>query len=216
MSELSLNTKINQAIREHEEQISDWNYKELAKTLYVWFDRFNEEFFNNKLEQCVISFEKTRINNLGHYVTELNSLGLQDNINLNETHAKVQPLSETLSTLLHEMVHQYQRRLGSFSDKKKRKPNANYHNKEFLEMTESFGLVHNKKGQQIEPPKGRFVSFLAKYDVKVEEKVFIQRTGTGSKLIKYSCECTPTINIRVAVSNFSATCNICQKEFKKS
>jgi len=209
-------TQINKAIREHEEVVSEWTHSKLAKELYVWFDRFNTEFFNGKLDQCVISFEKTRINNLGHYVTEFNSLGLQDNINLNETHARQQPLSETLSTLLHEMCHQYQRRLGSFSIAEKRKPNANYHNKEFLEMTESFGLKHNKKGQQIEPPKGRFVSFLAKYDVKIEEKVFIATRGMGSKLIKYSCECVPAINIRVAVSNFSATCNSCKKDFKKA
>lgn len=208
-------TTINQLVRDHEEKVTDWVHSNLAKQLYIWFDRFNEEFFGGKLEQCVISFEKTRLNNLGHYVLELNSLGLQDNINLNETHARQQPLSETLSTLLHEMVHQYQRRLGSFSEKENRKKYTNYHNKEFLDMVASFGLIHNKKGQQIERPKGRFVSFLTKYEVKIEEAIHITRDGIGSKLIKYSCECSPAINIRVAVSNFSATCNLCKKDFQR-
>jgi len=65
---------------------------------------------------------------------------------------------ELLTTLLHEMIHQYQRRLGSFSKKEVVKSN-NYHNKEFLNMSKGFGLTYNKKGQRIAKPEGLFVSF---------------------------------------------------------
>lgn len=215
MDNATLNGTINKTIRNHEETI-DWDLKEEAKDLYVWFDRFNEEFFNNKLEQCVISFERTRLNNLGHYVTELNGLGLPDNINLNLRHIKTRPKFATLATLLHEMVHQWQRRLGSFSDEDTRKTKHNYHNKEFIEMTDGFGLKHNKKGHRIAPPFGRFVEFLKKFNIDITEEPPLCTGGGVSKLIKYSCECVPAINIRVAVSHFSATCNTCKTEFKKA
>ena len=213
MDNSSLNSKINTVIRKHEENLNDWNFKEEAKELYLWFDRFNQHFFNNKLEQCVISFEKARINNLGHYVTELNGIGLPDNINLNVRHIKSRPKSSTLATLLHEMVHQYQRRIGSFSDEENRKKRTNYHNKEFLEMTESFGLIHNKKGQRIEKPKGRFVEFLKQHNIEIGEEDCTPIKGT-SKLLKYSCKCDPVINIRVANKNFSAKCNVCEHDFE--
>lgn len=177
-------------------------------------ERFNKEFFDSKLPIAVLSFEKRRVNNLGHYVTERNAIGVQDNINLNSVHLYREKW-QILTTLLHEMTHQYQRRLGSFSDKEKVKSN-NYHNKEFLEMTKSFGLIYNKKGQRIEPPTERFVSFLKKFGEEItEEKNYIKPIGK-SKLKKYSCQCEPAINIRVAKEEFSATCNLCKEEFQLS
>lgn len=212
------NSSLNSKIREHVETLDSWKNKEMVKTLYKWFDLFNQEFFNNKLDQCVISLQKQRVNNLGHYHTEINDIGLQDNINLNSKNIH-RPMWDILFTLLHEQVHQYQRRLGSFSVAKENPPkNPNYHNKEFLQMTSSFGLHHNKKGQKIKAPDGRFVEFLKKHGVEVTETDCkdVAIFKGKSKLIKYSCECTPPINIRVAVSHFSAICNLCKAEFKKS
>lgn len=213
--ELSLNQKINVSIREHGCTAVDWELKDMAKEIYTWFDRFNKRFFDNRLEQSVISFEPTRISNLGHYHTELNGLGLQDNINLNYKQLKSREKWQVLSTLLHEMVHQYQRRIGTFSDKEHREKYVNYHNKEFLKMTETFGLIHNNKGHRIAMPKDPFVSFLKEYKVEITPERFAERTKGTSKLRKYSCKCEPAINIRVATSEFSATCNICKKEFEE-
>ena len=209
--------EINKAIRNHTQELKSWNNYSICQELYKWFDLFNAEFFNNKLEQCVISFEKRRMTNLGHYVIELNPYGLQDNININSVWSG-RPTWAILFTLLHEMVHQYQRRLGSFSVEKENKPKSpNYHNKEFLEMTASFGMHHNKKGHRIKPPEGRFVEFLKKYGVEcIEEEITTDSIPKGkSKLLKYSCECDKPINIRVASAKFSAICNHCKKEFKQ-
>ena len=210
---LSLNSKnINTAIKDHEISENDWYFNKYARDCYLWMGRFNKEFFNSKLTMAVLSFERSRITTLGHYVTERNAIGVNDNINLNSIHL-CREKWQILSTLLHEMVHQYQRRLGSFSDKEKVKGN-NYHNKEFLDMTESFGLIHNKKGQRIAPPTGRFVSFLKKYNVEITKEKHYERKVGISKLKKYICQFIPAINIRVGKSEFSATCNKFRKEFE--
>ncbi|MCK9543592.1 MAG: SprT-like domain-containing protein [Novosphingobium sp.] len=204
---------INEAIKQHEISEKDWDMQEDAFELYRWMERFNDKFFDGKLSTAVLSFEKTRCSTLGHYVTERNAIGVQDNINMNSVHLRREKW-QILSTLLHEMVHQYQRRLGSFSDKEVVTSN-NYHNKEFLTMTASFGLIYNKKGQRIDKPQEVFVNFLKEHGVEVtEEKAYDKPIGK-SKLKKFSCQCTPPINVRVGNSEFSAKCNLCNKDFEE-
>ncbi len=211
----SLNQNINSKIKEYESNVKNWDLNKDAKQYYIWFDRFNKQFFNDKLEQAVISFEPTRINNLGYYHTERNGIGIQDNINLNYKRLFDREKWQVLSTLLHEMVHQYQRRIGGFSDEENRKKYSNYHNKEFLSMTKSFGLIHNKKGHRIEMPKEPFISFLKKHNIEITKETFANRATGKSKLKKFSCQCDPKINIRVANSNFSAKCNLCDHDFEE-
>jgi hypothetical protein len=74
---------INIAVKENEIQAEDWVFSNLSELLDNWFDRFNERFFENALKTPVISFEKTRINSLGHFVIGRNAFGLKWNINVN-------------------------------------------------------------------------------------------------------------------------------------
>jgi len=101
----------NKTIRQHEAQTPDWRYSELSKHLYIWFDRFNEQFFENLLQTPAISFERERANSLGHYLLTRNAFGLKWNININSLYTDL-PFADTLGTLLHEMIHQWQQEFG--------------------------------------------------------------------------------------------------------
>jgi hypothetical protein len=82
----SLDDLANASVREAATADSQWVYTKLLSFLYKWADIFNQEFFDGKLPQPIISFEKTRKNNLGHFVPGRNSLGLKFNVNLNRMH----------------------------------------------------------------------------------------------------------------------------------
>lgn len=210
-----MNKKINDLIKDHEIAEKDWLLHTDAKEYYLWMDRFNKKFFNSKLETSVLSFARTSSKTLGHYNTARNAIGVENNINLNCVHLG-RAKWKVLTTLLHEMGHQWQRREGSFSDKKN-PSQGNYHNKEFIDMMQGFGLSYNKKGQRIAPPEGIFVEFLKKYKVEIvkEDEPTYVKPVAKSKLRKYSCQCEPPINIRVAVKEISITCNRCGKDFEE-
>jgi len=73
----------NKTIKEIEIRTKQWRFSNLSEQLYIWFDRFNERFFNIVLKPPVISFEKTSSRTLGHYVIGRNAFGLKWNININ-------------------------------------------------------------------------------------------------------------------------------------
>ena len=46
----------NKTIKEIEIRTKQWRFSNLSEKLYIWFDRFNERFFNIVLKPPVISF----------------------------------------------------------------------------------------------------------------------------------------------------------------
>lgn len=202
---------VNVLIRSHETQTEDWEFGETAQELYVWYDRFNTRFFDPKLGDTVLSFEKSRITTLGHYVLGRNGIGITNNINLNSRHLN-RPKWELLRTLLHEMLHQYQ---VSFSGDNKSSHN-NYHKKAFRTTAKLFGIPCDSRGQSIDPPTDPFVGFIRQHGVDVELEKIAPISGS-SKLKKFFCQCNPPVNVRVAdVSRFSAKCNHCSQNFKSA
>jgi hypothetical protein len=180
----------------------------LSERLYTWFDRFNERFFEQKLQTPAISFRTTGIKRLGHYVIGRNDFGLKRNININQLYVNL-PLKEILGILLHEMVHQWQ------VEFRKRKGRGNYHNIEFMKKTEELGIPSSKRGVTLgygDP----FVALLREQGVNAEITIgrdaplLIPIPGK-SKLKKWSCGCT---NVRVAIEDFWAICLKCENEFK--
>lgn len=202
---------INLAIRENEKNIRDWNLSGLAKKVYWWVDYFNQEFFTDQTVPVpVISFERTNVNSLGHYVIGRNAIGVKENININTVHLK-RPFWEILATLLHELTHSWQASYGSPS-------NNWYHNNEFRSKMQKFGIFTDKKGCHIKVANP-FVSLLKSRGVEfVDEEqsdgVIIYPPSVKpkgkSKLKKWSCGCT---NVRVAVKEFEAKCLICDNVF---
>ena len=205
---------INIAIRENEKSTRDWDLSGLAKKLYWWVDFFNLEFFADQpVPVPVISFERTNVNNLGHYVIGRNAIGVKENININSAHLK-RPLWEILATLLHEMTHSWQASYGSPS-------NNWYHNKQFRAKMMEFGIFTNKKGCHIKVGdpfmtllKDQGVEFS---DVDLSDGAIILPPAVkpkgNSKLKKWSCGCTI---VRVAVKDFQAKCIKCGNEFERA
>ena len=201
----------NITLKEHEIRTSEWEFSELSDRLYTWFDRFNQRFFENRLKIPVLSFERTRVQNLGHFVLNRNSLGLKWNINVNSRYTDL-PFIDVLAILLHELVHLW---IQEFGRKKEKGSQNNYHIKEFRIKAGEIGIPSDKYGRGL-GYQNPFLSLLKKHEVSLESKVFSElepdfRPEKGrSKLKKWSCGCT---NVRVAIKDFRAKCLKCGNEF---
>ena len=210
----TLNEPINIAIMENEKAAHEWALNFFACELYWWADFFNVAFFKDEpVPVSVISFERTKVTTLGHYVPGRNSLGILENININSAHLNP-PLWDILATLLHEMCHVWQKLHG-------RPSKSWFHNKQFQLKMLSFGILINNKGCHL-GVADPFVFLLRKHGV-----AFSHSTDAGgvirmppkakpkgkSKLKKWSCGCT---NVRVAVKDFEAKCPKCGSKFERS
>jgi len=207
-----LNESINIAIMNNEKGAYDWVLNDLVWELYWWVDFFNITFFKEQpVPVPAISFEKTRVTNLGHYVVGRNAFGIKDNININQAHLS-RPLWGILTTLVHEMTHSWQAMYGKPS-------NSWFHNKEFQLKMKAFGIVCNSKGGHLgvgDP----FVSLLKKHAVVFNHalngggiiKIPPNSKPKGkSKLKKWTCGCA---NIRVAIQDLEAKCLKCGNRFE--
>jgi hypothetical protein len=203
---------VNIAIIENETSADDWELSDLAAELYWWVDLFNIAVFKDQpIPVPVISFAKTRIDNLGHYVSGRNEFGIRENININQVHLS-RPLWSILATLVHEMTHSWQAIYGKPSD-------SWFHNKKFRLKMEEFGIVCDEKGRHLrigEP----FLCLLERHGVLVEdiggaggiiEGQAVERPKGTSKLKKWSCPCGQ--NARVGKKEFFATCDLCGRTF---
>lgn len=113
-------------------------YAELQRA----YDHFNRALFREELPGCLITlqrekrtcgyFSKARFANLEGQLT--------DEIALNPAFFAVVPLVETMQTLVHEMVHQWQAHRG-------RPGRGRYHNDEWADKMESIGLMPSSTGR---------------------------------------------------------------------
>ena len=207
-----LNERINIEIMENERNAHDWGLNRLAWELYWWADLFNIAFFKDQIVPTpAISFEKTKVNTLGHYVIGRNSFGVKENININRCHLN-RELWDILATLLHEMCHSWQHCYGTPSK-------SWFHNREFQLKMFSMGIIVNSKGchQGVADP---FVYLLQKHGIQFNLNINMDgiikvppktKKKGKSKLNKWTCGCT---NIRVAVSDLEAKCLKCGNRFE--
>jgi hypothetical protein len=122
---------LNHIVRQHE-IATPWDHQEIARILHEWFERFNREFFADRLPLSFLRFEPSRSTTLGHYLRGRNSVGALHEINLNTLHLD-RPLYEVLATLLHEMTHEWQDLFGRSSKR-------GYHNREFTAKCQALGI----------------------------------------------------------------------------
>ncbi len=109
------------------------SYGELLKA----YKFFNNELFDGKLPDCLITLHRHRTA-LGYfwgsrYTTKCGKQ-LTDEIALNPDHLRSRTDKQSLSTLVHEMVHLWQHHFGKHS-------RNGYHNKEWGTQMEAIGLV---------------------------------------------------------------------------
>jgi len=104
---------------------------------------FNDTLFEGKLTPVLLSFDASKPRTLGYYSHErwVDSVGTQysHQISLNPSRFAVDPVISVLSTLVHEMCHQYQHEHGEPS-------RPGYHNAEFADIMEERGLITTTPG----------------------------------------------------------------------
>ena len=207
-----LDEPINIAIKDNEIEANDWVLSDLAFELYWWVDFFNICFFKEQpVPVPAISFEKTKVGSLGHYVIGRNAFGVKENININQVYLK-RPMWDILATLLHEMCHSYQAAYGTPS-------NSWFHNKEFRGKMLEIGIDVNEKGCHLSV-QDPYVFMLKKHGVEVGGEQNLggiikippkPKIRGKSKLKKWTCGCQ---SARVGKATFEATCCICGNKFE--
>jgi len=111
------------------------------------FDYFNESLFirifGKRLPQCLITFQR-HSRAYGFYFhgrfSEMKGEKRLDEIAMNPAHFRNRSIEEILSTLVHEMAHQYQQQFGKPCRKC-------YHNTEWANIMETIGLMPSTTGQ---------------------------------------------------------------------
>ncbi len=105
---MNRNSKINFNIMENELSATDWELNGLALELNWWVDFFNIALFKEEpVPMPALTFEKSRVNNLGYYRIGFRDFSIRNQININRLYIH-RPLNEVLQTLIHEMVHSYE------------------------------------------------------------------------------------------------------------
>lgn len=117
-------------------------YSELQQA----YDHYNVALFEDQLPQCLITMQR-QANCMGYFSRKrfVRVDGqTTDEIALNPENLASHPITETLQTLVHEMVHLWQYHFG--------KPGRRgYHNREWSKKMESVGLMPTNTGK----PGGR-------------------------------------------------------------
>ncbi len=111
------------------------------------FNYFNESLFfptlGKRLPQLLITLQRQKHSVLGYYspgrFTSTVGKNSVDELAMNPMHFKDRTIEQSLSTLVHEMAHQYQQLHG-------KKSRGGYHNKEWGDIMEQIGLMPSNTG----------------------------------------------------------------------
>lgn len=103
---------------------------------------FNARLFSGRLPDCLITLQRKR-GAYGYFAnarfTTRDGSEVTDEIALNPTHFAERSVEETLSTLVHEMVHLAQAQFGTPS-------RSSYHNAEWARLMRAVGLIPSATG----------------------------------------------------------------------
>ena len=122
------------------------------------FDHFNAQLFDGQLPSCLITLQREK-NTVGYFSAgRFVSIAGQttDEIALNPVFFATVPLIETMQTITHELVHQWQHHFGEPG-------RGRYHNKEFADKMESIGLMPSSTGR---PGGARTGDHMADYAIE--------------------------------------------------
>lgn len=113
------------------------NYDELSDA----YDFFNRRLFGGELPGCLFTLQR-KSRSMGYFSFEQfvsRDDRKSDEIALNPEYFATRPVEDVLSTLVHEQVHQWQRRFGT-------PPRRGYHDQEFAAKMQSVGLMPSNTG----------------------------------------------------------------------
>ncbi len=199
---------INDVLKEHAVVVEDWRYRELASLLHEWAGRCNHEFALG-IETPAIQIDVTRLRAYGTYRRGRNGFGLRHEVTVNACYLD-RPLANVLTTLLHELLHEWQELHGQPGS-------GRYHNVQFQQKAREYGLVVDQRGCTLGVVSGPFIELLARYGVDASTVLLIPQNGEQrrrgeSKMKKWSCGCT---NVRAAVE-LEAECLKCGRMFQEA
>ncbi|MGC3103750.1 SprT-like domain-containing protein [Pseudomonas aeruginosa] len=107
------------------------------------YDWFNERLYGGQLPGCIFTLQR-KANTFGYFsesrFLRRNGSGKSDEIALNCAYFAHRSIKKTLSTLVHEMAHQWQALFGKRS-------RGGYHNREWGDKMESIGLMPSHTGE---------------------------------------------------------------------
>lgn len=211
--------QINLDLRQHQQNIADWQWQPAVDDLHAWADRFLVEF---KLQTTTpaVMIKRLRSGAYGHHRRGRNNLGLRNEIAISKDHLEGGEYWQVLGTLLHELLHAEQEDIG--------KPGRrNYHNQQFRDRAAEFGLIVDAGGrQQYAQAPTPFLDLLGKHGVNTPElpppteSVSTEPTArvlsvSRSKRSPWICGCRPRpIHIQVAINDLRACCLKCGHLFR--
>lgn len=116
---------------------------EIYNALQFAFNYFNEQLFGNQLPPCMITMQREK-RTFGYYSksrwARQRTGQHSDEIAMNPEYFAMRTIKETLSTLAHEMVHQWQFHFGNPGRRA-------YHNREWADKMEAIGLMPSDTGR---------------------------------------------------------------------
>lgn len=115
-------------------------YQPSTAPLAVAFDHFNQELFDGILKRPVLKILPLR-SSLGRFSFDGCRNTTEDTICIGVNHFKQAPQAEVLSTLVHEMCHQWQSNHGKMGRR------SGYHNLQWAEKMEECGLMASTTGK---------------------------------------------------------------------
>ena len=197
--------RIYEALADHQVH-EEWDHRAFIAELQRWAGLFNRAF-DLGVPEVSLGIDRLRTQRLGHFCRGHNAFGLRGEIILNNRYLhEVREPWRVLGTLLHELLHGWQQAYGKSGKN-------NYHNKQFREKAQTYGLIVDDRGCTQYDSGGRFFALLREHGMELPELVVpapVIRERGESKLKKWSCGCT---NVRVAVPDFRARCLRCGREF---
>lgn len=207
------------------------NLKPVLNELHKAFDLYNDEFFEGKLPQVVITIQASGKRQAYGWIsvnkvwsdgagTDLHEI----NISAEHIGSRDNKMVDVLQTLLHEMIHLY----ALENDIQDVSRNGSYHNKKFKANAEAHGMEYTHDGPD---PKIGFSAITLTEETKeiidtwdLDESAFgINRAGEGggkekktkkkSNIVKWVCECDTII--RSSKPEINVICGDCGSKFKK-
>lgn len=193
-----------------------------------WFDILNSNYFENKLDTPIITIQKTRQNNLGHFSVHKiweNFKNKKDDNSKNEINISAnnlnRPVVEIVGTLLHEMVH-YANTISDIQD-----CSGQIHNKKFKNTAEAVGFFVERDSRvgwgYTKVEKDSKLDKFIKEKVSPKEELFsffrsvsekeVTPKERNKRMFKYVCpDCGLEIKAKEGVS---VRCNECDVVLEK-
>lgn len=117
--------------------------KETYSELQSAYDYFNKYLFSDALPECLITLQREK-RTLGYYSPKRfvnKNQDTTDEIAMNPAYFSIRTIEEILSTLVHEMVHQWQEHFGQPG-------RGRYHNRQWANKMSDLGLEPSDTGKE--------------------------------------------------------------------